>query len=542
MEILDNPFHVLRATLRDNRQKLLERSEERSLIEDPDLCNAARAALTHPKRRLAAELGWLPGLSPKRTAAAIQVLMSDITKVTIFDSLPPLARSNLYAAALPKVAGKLDAVRLIEWILGLANACEEIDVSAVLRLINDERAIAGFPSVNSETMIEDQLAELWRQYEDAVKTALEEKASVDLVDIVTRVVDRTTGHGTKHAPSLIDGIVDRYEIEAHRFLEAEAQNIHKLLEFLSEKAAVGTDEEALNGLLEQLEHVVKNWDKVAQPIQVSRMSRGQEHVMSRELARSIRDVAVEIFNERGLLDVSQKITSLVEEVFAEVLSAAEQAADDLAQLSQLEEAAKDVEVQNEEWRKEIFYEAKFGVFKNRLSISADGIAWKDQAWPLEKITRVRWGATMRYTSGIHTGTDYTIVFGDRTALQVVKPNEDVFREFTSRLFRTVGIRLMMELLSGLASGEKYRFGDAMVDDLGVELETKKFFGANERRHYSWDDLVIWSGGGYFGIGRQGDKRTTMQLSYQDDDNTHVLEAAIRMLWKKGGSRLSTAIE
>lgn len=543
MEILDNPFHILRATLRDSRQRIVERTEERSIIDDPDRCENARAILTHPRKRLAAELGWLPGLSPKRIAAAIQVLKSDITKITIFDSLPPLARANLYAAALPKVAGRLDRSTLLGWIIGLAEASEEIDGSSVMRLINEERAVAGFPTVSDETVIDAELTELWKRYGDAVKNALDQCPTSELIEIVTTVVDQATGYGTKHGPSLVDDVVDRYELETHRFLDAESKNIHKVLEFLTRKVSDGADKSTLEMGVDQLERVMKNWDRVAQPIQVNRMSRGQEHEMSRELAIAVRNVAVEIYNQQGELEVSQRITALVQEVFAEVLSAAEQAADDLAQLSELEEDARQAESNSEEWRREIEYEAKWGtVFRQRLRISVDGIEWNDRAWKLEEISRIRWGATKRYINGIPSGTEYMVAFATRHDSQVVHPkSEEVFREFTSRLFRAVGVRLIMEMLAGLKRGEKYRFGNAVLDDLGMELETKRFFGANERHHHTWDRLEISSAGGLFKIGRTGDKKTSVELSYQDTDNAHVLESAIRMLWSKGGQRLSSVI-
>ena len=229
MEILDNPFHILRATLRDDRRKIMERAEERSLIEDADQCSRARAILTHPKKRLAAELAWLPGLSPKRTAASIQVLKSDISKVTILESLPPLARSNLYAAALPRIAGSVSADRLIEWIISMSNASEQIDAVSITNLLNEDRSVAGFPEIPDVTAVEEQLNDQWKVYQNSVKQALDQRESQELVDIVTRVVDEATNKGTRHAPALLDDIVDRYEIEAHGFLEQEAENVVTVL-------------------------------------------------------------------------------------------------------------------------------------------------------------------------------------------------------------------------------------------------------------------------------------------------------------------------
>ena len=34
----------------------------------------------------------------------------------------------------------------------------------------------------------------------------------------------------------------------------------------------------------------------------------------------------------------------------------------------------------------------------------------------------------------------------------------------------------------------------------------------------------------------------VEFSYQDEDNIHVLEAAIRMFWERSGDRLSSLLE
>lgn len=543
MDILDNPFHTLRATLRDNRATIMEHADERSLVEDPEHCTKARATLTHPKKRLTAELSWLPGLSPKRVAAAIKVLKSDVSRVSNLESFPPLARANLISAALPRVTGSLDRAAFTQWLLSLAHAVDEIDSEAVLRLINDERSLSGFPEVTDIAVVEEQLAELRKHYQSAVKRALDELDTDDLVQVVTDAVDEATDYGSQHAPALLDDIVDRYEVDAHRFLEQEADNVGKLLDTISGNAKSGANDSALEPLVAKLETVVKNWDRVAQPIQVSNTSRGLEHVMSRELAGRIRSVAVDLYNEHQLLDVSQRITKLQQEVFAEVVSAAEQAEEDAEQLANLASQMAEAEADNEEWRNELFYEVELGlVFKDKLRITADGIDWKERHWPLEDISRIRWGATRHSTNGIPTGTTYSIFFGTQSALANITPKKEiVFQEFTSRLYRGVGARLMMEMLSGLRSGETYRYGTAVIDDRGVNLETRKLFSANERRHYTWSELLIGSGGGVFCIWRKDDKKTTVELSYQDDDNVHILESAIRMFWKRGGSKLSDII-
>ncbi len=197
--------------------------------------------------------------------------------------------------------------------------------------------------------------------------------------------------------------------------------------------------------------------------------------------------------------------------------------------------------------REITYEADIGLlFKNKLRISPDGIEWKSRRWELDSITRVRWGGTVTSHSfyGIPTETTYTyrIVFGNNSDLAFIDlKRQDVYSDFIERLWKAVGVRLLAEFLEGLKSGKRYRFGSALIDDYGIELERKKFFSSNERVFCRWDELVIWNDPGVFCVGKKDDKKLSTSFSYQDKNNIHVLEAAIRMFWKRKEDRMSSLL-
>src|SRR5690349_21638327 len=72
-----SPFVRLDISVRDNRQRILERAEEKALHDDEAAVAKARAELTTPKSRLVAELGWLPGVSPRRASQLASQLLAD---------------------------------------------------------------------------------------------------------------------------------------------------------------------------------------------------------------------------------------------------------------------------------------------------------------------------------------------------------------------------------------------------------------------------------------------------------------------------------
>jgi hypothetical protein len=142
-------------------------------------------------------------------------------------------------------------------------------------------------------------------------------------------------------------------------------------------------------------------------------------------------------------------------------------------------------------------------------------------------------------NGIPTGTTYTIAFGDDNSEAVCdSASEDTFTTFVDKLWRAVGVRILMEMLQALKAGRRVSFGDAVLQDDGVALMKHKFFGADEPVRCTWQDVHVWSADGSFYIGSKADKKTYVELSYINEANTHILEQAIRMGFKKGIDRLS----
>src|SRR5437016_2680947 len=76
-------FGVLGATTRDDRRRIVELAEERSLTRDADACARARADLCNPRQRVAAEVAWLPGLSPARIDRYRQLLRTDLLRLKL---------------------------------------------------------------------------------------------------------------------------------------------------------------------------------------------------------------------------------------------------------------------------------------------------------------------------------------------------------------------------------------------------------------------------------------------------------------------------
>ena len=485
---------------------------------------------------MSAEMSWLPGVSPGKAAQFISALHSDPMSLREESGLPTLAHLNLLASAFEAVDGNDSADDVAEFIQEMAYLVDDLSAEQVLRDVNEDRSVSGFPEVKGIEQVEDELSERKRYYRNAIKDALNRLPSASLVDAMTAAVDQITRSGDNHAPELIDGLVDSYAVETHGFLQKEAESVEKLINAARDSAKSG--ENAVKPIVDMLMIVARNWDNVAQPIQLSAKARGIDHDPSHVIAYSIRSLAVDLINEHDMLDQSQRLTGLIQELFAELPEVVERVDQDSEALADIFQNRKMNEAQRDEWARDITYWAEVGViFKSVLSISPDGIAWKNQRFPLDAVTRVRWGAVRRSVNGIPTGTTYTLAFGDNRSEAVVElKKESTYSTFLEKLRKAVVIRLLTKLLETLQGGNEVRFGEATIGDDGVTLVKHRFLVANKNVRCSWAQVHVWSADGSFYIGSKYDKKTYVGLSYIHAANTHVLEQAIRMAFKKPGMR------
>lgn len=533
-----SPFALLGATTRDDRRKIKSLSDEKSLELDDDVCQKAYSDLTNPRTRLSVELAWLPGVSPRKSNQMLETLLNHPMALRDESSLPTLAHLNLLAAALEAVDGKHDVDDFVSFIHEIADLTEQLDMDEVLRDINEDRTVSGFPEIPSTDQIEAELAERKRYYRNAVKDAFNSLPATNLVQAMTEVVDQATANGEDHAPELIDELVDLYEQETQGVLEKAASNVQSLIE--STKKAVDSGEQAVKPFIDKIHATARDWDRIAQPIQLSCKARGIDHGPSFKLAHSIRNLALFLFNEHDMLVQSQRLTALLQELFAEVPEFAEQVEQDSDALADIFQNRKQAEAKREAnkraWEQEISYRVDLGlIFKDTLSISPEGVSFKKQHYPLDSVTRVYWGATRHSTNGVYTGTTYSIAFGDNGSIATVETNkEEIFSNFIDRLWKAVCVRIMGETLVTLQEGGAIPVADAWMHDTGMTFKKKKFLGAAENAPRAWAQVQTWNSNGSFCIGAADDKKLYVALPYIHSANAHIYQQILGMAFKKPG--------
>lgn len=526
-----NAFYLLGATVRDDRQRIAVLADERALELDHETCVKARADLLNPRSRLAVEVSWLPGVSPRRATQLLERVTVDPRGAKRVDGLPALAKANLLAAALEASSDGDAPEDLAARIVELARTIDAVDAGEVLRDVNEDRSVARLALVQSEDLVAQELTEQGRYYRTVLRNALDRLPAQQLVATTTHAVTAATKGGDVGAPSLIDGLVDVYEVEAQAFLAAEAENVYKLIAAIRTVAPRGDG--AVTPLVAKLASVARNWDVVAQPVQVGLRARGMEHDLSRRVGGAIRSLAVDLFNEHQMLAEARRLTDLLRDVFAELPEFAERLEEDANALEELEAEQAATKGKRSEWAREISYRADIGmVLKDVLSISPDGVSWQGRSYPLENITQVRWGATRHSVNGIPTGTTYSIAFGDGKSGSVVETRKgEVYEAFVERLWKAVGVRLLLDTLRDLKAGKEWWIGETRIRDDSVTFY-RSLAWRREPVAVPWSDVRHWDEGGLLKIASKSDAKLNASFSYQNTANVYVLDRMLTAALKQ----------
>ena len=521
-----NPFHVLGATTRDNRSRITELAEECSLIADEAECRAASNALLNPRARLASEMAWLPGISPGRASQ----IAREMTGLHAFPTgeLPPLAKANVLSAVIETMDATFDVRSVKAIIIQLANAVEAVNLEEVIQHINEDRVIAGFVEVGDTTLAYVEMDKLSGFYRNAVSGLLDKFPTHILVQVVSSIASETTADGTRLPPSLIEDVVNAYETSAQGFIERESKTLRSLVE--RAKASHGLGEEYVMSVVDQIEHSVDNFNSVISPVQKVRQAAGGTHEVLKDVGFAIRGLSVDLHNEFGWLSAPTKLTTMLEDKFSDQDVLKECVASDRAFLAKAESERQAAAQRQQDFDRSITYGADIGILgKQRIEISPTGVRWKHQHIKLEAVTRLRWGSTRRSVNGIPTGTTMMVFVGDlRDHFTLTFRDKEIYGNLVDRLWRAIGFRLLCEQVKILKAKGSLTMPGVVVSDEGVHLLKHHFFsGRTEMSKVAWPNVRILAQNGHFTIKDITDKKVYTALSYQGDDNVHVLEHLIR---------------
>ena len=348
MDILKNPFYILGAMPRDDRHRIMDLAEERSLLSDADECMTAQSMLIHPRRRISAEVAWLLGVDPTLSDEVLRHLDSPNQNLLNITGLTHIARANLLISGLSRLPN-LPPSNVVKWILAIAQASESINSETVCAMLNEDRRASGLPEITDLSTIDDAIRNQKRYYSQTVTSVLENLSVNARARTMTLLLETATSNGRYQCPTLIKDLIPAYQFSVQDSLEQNKRIIEAQDEQLRAMADDNNPDTTLVPIVDQLLESVKEWDILAQPIQLSNQSSGERHNASFEMAWHFRKLAADLFREYRKSDFSRKILNTLKDVFSEVPEIAEQIAEDSTVLEEqtrvLEEQTRVLEEQ-----------------------------------------------------------------------------------------------------------------------------------------------------------------------------------------------------
>lgn len=540
MDAFANPFFVLGATPRDRKPRLQELAEEQALHGDGEAAANARNTLTNPRNRLAAEVGWFPGVAPGRIEAALQTIRAGGPPEP--DVLPPLCQANLVLTRLAAGGGR-DAVVLKNSILRVATLVEQIDAAAVMLAINEDRQVSAFPQVTDLAAVEHEIGERVRHYQRSLTALLDDLPTAAMVQSYERLMVEGAVAGAP-VPRLIAELLAAYELHAGEFLAAEAERILGLLDATKAAADARAPLPQVRENVQRAVAALADWDRVAQPIQLARQNAGLAHDDSHRLAFRARSLAVHLFNAHDYLDDAKLLSSALQKLFAEVTAVSDVVGEDLRALGGIEAQRQaqlaEASAAKAKFAAEVTWETTFGMlFKDKFRMSPDGIEFKGRMTPAEQIGGLAWGAVRMIRNGRDAGTIHHFRYGTPVGtIEIVLDNEAQYGELVPRVWRAYCVPLLLKMMDRWRAGEGISIGGHEVRDEGIALKLPHMFKKDEWRLFPWTAMRKNTHGGSLTFLGDPEKDFKAEFVFRETLNAHILDFAVGRVWEGKADRLS----
>jgi hypothetical protein len=351
MRVEEHPFHVLGITARSGKREILERAEVLSIQSDPERISACRLQVTHPVKRLDAEVSWFPGLAPSKIRRIIDVVGQDSklllgleTRLFGVDCLwgfNALAYGLAAHSHVSSAAWETVVPRLVENL-------QNIDADELMATLNADRSAAGMAQITDITTVKDALkrhSENTAEFLPALLIRCPRHAHVAAL-----VVGRDTDGGESQVSDFIGCLVDRYQILVQPILGRQGDRLTASCEeALSIARQQPLASARMTASVIELGQILSEWGVIARPNQLLMRSRGLKDSQSLEVGKRVRSIAVKLANEFDLHEEAQQITRNLYDVFDSVPDLAELLGQDFETLDGIINT-KDVGVSKEDER------------------------------------------------------------------------------------------------------------------------------------------------------------------------------------------------
>jgi hypothetical protein len=334
MMLSENPFFILGVTPLDNRHQILALAEEKALLLDSEKCSEARNTLTTPQRRLVAEMNWFLGCSSETVDEIIDYISalqsgSQFEEINVCE-LSALAELNLKRYAFPFLPMS-DVFKYKYAILEISRLFEAVDSEQIRIEVNEARSVSGFTLISGTTEIDTELRNIRSEISHIISQKLTGISADNAAELATMLAEKYTADERYSGSAVIDDVLSEYALQFNLELQNKKQQICKMVEHIGKSV----DDIRVNDAIDDLINLMTRWDKFAQPLQLDARAKGVSHNDSEELARAVRDLAVDLHNKYAHTAASLRLATALKNIFAELPDFAERIGEDADTLSRL---------------------------------------------------------------------------------------------------------------------------------------------------------------------------------------------------------------
>ncbi len=294
MNLLDNPFFTLKANTKDNKARLISLEEEFLLNEASSKGTEARLTLTNQRRRLSAEIAWLPGVNNELVKKYIQLALEGkkIGRLKNKWKILPLAFANIICSLI----GDQNSYEEGKYLCCLLiSTFEEFDIKEIQSIINQERKLANFHQINDIYEFEQAIDDRRKFYIERLG-AFFNSLEITLYASTLTLILKDNFPTDQREPLLISDLVNSYEVTSQHVMCQESEKVSLLVKQVDNCLENDLDAYEIEKVVNSLILQVNKWNELAHLIQLSKRRRGLDDIQSNNLALEVRCLAASCLN------------------------------------------------------------------------------------------------------------------------------------------------------------------------------------------------------------------------------------------------------
>ena len=316
-----NAFYLLGASLNSSTSEITDLAEDAEFdgeISQEEIQRAKNALLV-PNLRLAEEVSYLPGQSKTQIQKVTSDLKSNNNAIipSEYEHYGDISRLNIFVHSCSDGDFSVN-------VLACMDLWKSVDEAEFLEEVNEARRSGGIPTV-SASQLSEAIVDLRSKHSLSLADQMwrEQKPG----SIMEFIVERELENGV--VSPLLDVLIWDYDQKSEPSLVAIEASIDEQIEIASRRDA------GLKEATWKISDLLVEWDDVNQAVQRYEQNRGHEEGRSKRIYHKIRDLALSLANEHGLVEDAKYLSEASLRTFPELETVASDLRADISTLNNL---------------------------------------------------------------------------------------------------------------------------------------------------------------------------------------------------------------